>query len=81
MTQEPGSVWSEFRVRVAYTVRFTDREGRELGSVRLERSSESASVAPPQQQLEEAFRSALADSFEALARSSALRGVLEGLRG
>jgi hypothetical protein len=49
--------------------------------VRLERSSEAASPLNPQGQLEEAFRSALADSFEALSRSSAFKAVLEGLRG
>ncbi|MBI5440789.1 MAG: hypothetical protein HY900_06220 [Deltaproteobacteria bacterium] len=81
VTQDPGSVWSELKVRVAYTVRFIDRSGQELGRVRLEGSSQATTPFDPRAEIEKAFRDALADSFEALSRSGGLKAVLEALRG
>jgi hypothetical protein len=79
ITEIPGSVWDEITLRIVYTVRFSDRGGREIGSVRLEGGSQITSPGNSRRALEEGFRGALAESFDSLARSEVFRRSVESL--
>jgi hypothetical protein len=76
--ENPGSVWDELTVRVAYTVRLMDPGGRELGRVRLKGEAQRNSPVDGKGQSEAALRDALADTFDALARSDVFQKALRG---
>lgn len=76
VVEEPGSVWDVETVRVAYLVHVLDRSGRELGRVRLEGGGQIRTPGDSQAQVEEGFRSAVADTFEALTHSDAFARAL-----
>jgi hypothetical protein len=80
-TEEPGSVWDNVSVRVVYTVRLFSPSGQELGHVRLEGASQFESPLDTERQLEKAFSSALADTFDSFSRSDALRSALAQIGG
>lgn len=76
--ENPGSVWDEITVRLGYTVRMADSGGRELGRVRLKGEVERRSPGEAKRQIEAAFRDALGDTFQALARSDEFQKAVRG---
>jgi len=76
--ENPGSVWDEITVRLAYTVRLSDASGRELGRVRLKGEAQRNSPLDTKAQAEAALRDALADTFDALARSDVFQKAVRG---
>ncbi len=81
LVEKPGAVWDEVTVRVVYSVHFADPSGRDLGHVRLEGQAEVKSPLDTVKQTEKAFRGALGDTFEALARSEIFQRILSGRGG
>ncbi|GAB4271416.1 MAG: hypothetical protein Kow0092_26130 [Deferrisomatales bacterium] len=79
LLEAPGTVLDELTVKVAYTVRFLDRQGQDLGRVRLEGISQVKSPLDGASEVEKALRSALTDTFEALYRTEITQGVLARL--
>ena len=78
-TQKPyrlGSVWDEISVRVAYTVKFYENNGAELGQVKLEGGKQVKVPVGSAKQAEQGLRDALADTFDALARSDVFEQIL-----
>jgi hypothetical protein len=76
--ENPGSLWDEITVRVAYSVRLSEPGGRELGRVRLQGEAQRNSPVDSKAQSEAALRDALADTFDALARSDVFRKAIRG---
>lgn len=76
MAEDPGAVWDSLNVKVVYVVRVEDLSGREIGKVRLEGGSQIKTPGDAPAQVESAFRSAVADTFDALTRSDAFRRAL-----
>ena len=79
LTENPGSVYDEVVVAVGYTVRFADREDRELGVIRLEGSKQVEAAMKAQKDAEEAFREILADTFAGLTKSTDFNRILKEL--
>ncbi|MDW7711572.1 MAG: hypothetical protein SCH98_13970 [Deferrisomatales bacterium] len=76
--ENPGSVWAEITVRVTYTVHLAEAGGRELGRVRLQGEAQRKSPGDSKRQAEVALRDALADTFDALARSDVFQKAVHG---
>lgn len=77
LVQNPGHVWDDVLVRVAYTVRFQDRSGQELGQVRLAGSKEVNVAVGLESKVKEAFRDSLLETFKSLARSDVFLKLLQ----
>ena len=77
----PGRVWDEVLVRIAYTVRFSDRSGKDLGHVRLNAGKQIDVSLGSENQAKKAFREALAETFRSLAESDVFLRVLRPERG
>ena len=76
--ENPGSVWDELTVRIGYSVRLMESGGRELGRVRLKGEAQRNSPMDTKAQTEAALREALADTFDALARSDVFQRAVCG---
>lgn len=77
MVEDPGALWDEITVRVAYTVNFSDTSGRDLGRVRLEGQAQVKSPLNSEKQTDKALGDALADTFDALARSEVFQKIIQ----
>ncbi|MBI5018070.1 MAG: hypothetical protein HZB55_21610 [Deltaproteobacteria bacterium] len=73
LDEAPGAVWDTVNLRVAYSVRISDASGREIGRLRLEGGSQVRSPIDTPRQVENGFRDAVADTFDALTRSGAFQ--------
>lgn len=73
----PGSVMDEITVQVGYTVRFVDQRGTELGHLRLQGSRIIQTPVSARRKAEEAFRDALADTFEPMLASEVFGKAME----
>ena len=80
LSEVPGSVWDEVKLRVAYTVRIYERSGREIANVRLEGTQQLKIPMDVERQIEAAFRDAVTDTFQSLSRSEAFKAALVELR-
>lgn len=77
LVEDPGTVWNTVNLRVAYSVRVSDRSGKEVGRLRLEGGSQVLSPIDTERQVESGFRDAVTDTFDAMTRSDAFRRAAE----
>jgi hypothetical protein len=81
LVENPGRVWDQVLVRIAYTVRFSDRSGRDLGHVTLNAGKQIDVSLASETQAKKAFREALAETFRSLAESDVFLRVLRSGQG
>lgn len=80
VSEVPGSVWDELNISLSYQVKFSDRNDRELGQVLLDAGSTTKTPLRTKPEIENAFRQALADTFESLINSSEFKSIVQEVR-